>query len=155
MGFHFLNIPKTVKLKNGFKAGGIVVFRSTTLGLHPAPSGNDNTSINIMRGDNILLHISIRRKENAFVFKSKPAGYDHGDRLQVLIDYNIVIYYKKRIVGSSDGFSYNVDATTSPFSDPLIMNVYTSLAGIIPSGEVGADEGEDDAVLDENQREGA
>ena len=176
MGFHFLNIGKTIRLKNEFKAGGIVVFRSATLDLHPAPSesGHDNPSVNVVRGDNILLHIAIRRTENAFVFNSKPTGgewgheerkplkdafkrkqtsiivYDHGDRFQVLIDYNTIIYYKKRIAGNSDGFSYYVDATLSPFSNPLVVSVYTSLAGIIPSGEVGvtADEDEDDAYLD-------
>ena len=162
MGFDFLSIGKTIKPKKEFKVGGIVVFRSTTLDLRPPTSGNDNTSINVVRGDNILLHISIRRKENAFVFNSKPAGgnwgpeerkplkgafnydqtsitvYDHGDFFQVLVDYETIIYYKKRIAGNADGFSYNVDATPSPFSNPLVVSIFPSFAGIVPSGEVGS-----------------
>lgn len=180
MGLHFINIGKTIKLKSEFKEGGIVVFRSTSLNLNPTPtpSGNDNTNINIMRGDNFLLHISIRRRENAFVFACKPAGgnwshderrplgeafkrkqtsitvCDHGDSFQVLIDYHTIIYYKKRIAGNADSFSYLVDAISSPLSNPLAVDIYSSLAGMIPAGEAGArgdpadaDEGaEDDTV---------
>lgn len=156
-----VHIGGTVKPKNEFKEGGIVVFRSTTLDLIPAPSGNDNTNINIMHGESFLLHISIRRRENTFVLNSIHANdncwgpevrkplvgafqgkhttvtvYDHGDRFQILIDNHTLHYYMKKIPGTADSFSYNVDTFPPPFSKTLTVTTYNSFAGIAAAGEV-------------------
>jgi hypothetical protein len=122
--FYLLPIGEKVELKQEFKAENIIVFQSAKLDLTPSSgTGIDNTYVNIISADNnILLHISIRRAQNAIVLNSRTADgpwgteervtlegrfvnglnttitvYDHGDRFQVLIDYNTIHYYEKRI----------------------------------------------------------
>jgi len=61
--------------------------------------------------------------------------YDHGDRFQVLIDYNTVHYYVKRIQENGTAVSYTINANqVSPFSDTLAVTTYDSFASIIPNG---------------------
>ena len=162
MVFYLLPITETVTLKSEFKAENIIVFQSAKLDLTPSTgSGIDNTAVNILddAGD-YLLHISIRRKENAIVLNSKTAGgawgkeervtlegrfvnglnttiavYDHGDRFQVLIDYNTIHYYDKRILENGTAISYAINPDqVSPFSDTLAVTTYEAFANIVPNG---------------------
>ena len=162
MVFYLLPITESVTLKSEFKAENIIVFQSAKLDLTPSTgSGLDNTAVNILdaAGD-YLLHISIRRKENAIVLNSKTAGgawgkeervtlegrfvnglnttiavYDHGDRFQVLIDYNTIHYYDKRILENGAAVSYTINADqVSPFSDTLAVTTYEAFANIVPNG---------------------
>ena len=163
MVFYLLPITKSVTLKSEFKAENIIVFQSAKLDLTPSTgSGIDNTAVNILdaAGD-YLLHISIRRAQNAIVLNSKTAGgawgteervtlegrfvddglnttiavYDHGDRYQVLIDYKTIHYYNKRILENGSAVSYTINADqVSPFSDTLAVTTYDSFANIIPNG---------------------
>lgn len=69
--FYLLPLHQTIGLGDGFKAQGIVTIRSAKLDLSPRATGTnniDNTSINVLgRSEENLLHISIRRRENAIV----------------------------------------------------------------------------------------
>jgi hypothetical protein len=160
--FYLLPIGEKVELKQEFKAENIIVFQSAKLDLTPSSgTGIDNTYVNIISADNnILLHISIRRAQNAIVLNSRTADgpwgteervtlegrfvnglnttitvYDHGDRFQVLIDYNTIHYYEKRIHENGTAVSYNTnEGHTSPFSDVLAVTTYDSFASIIPNG---------------------
>ena len=157
---YLLPVHQTVALKKEFRAGNIMVFRSAKLDLTPSTRWDlDNTSVNIMSASNdYLLHISIRRAHNSIVFNSKRANgswdrderitleglfvnglhttitvYDHGDRFQVLIDYNTVHYYVKRFQGNGTDVLYECDIDVSVFSDTLAVTTYDSFANIIPS----------------------
>nr|BAJ72707.1 galectin homolog [Laccaria amethystina] len=161
MVFYLLPLSQTVQLAQPFQAENIIVFQSAQLDLTPNPGrGHDNTSVNIFSaaGD-ILLTISIRRAENAIVMNSLPASgnwgteesvplegrfvngglnttitvYDHGDRFQVLIDYNTIHYYAKRIQKNGTAVSYLTDQA-SPFSNTLAVTTYKAFASIIPNG---------------------
>lgn len=162
MVFYLLPITQTVTLKSQFKAENIIVFQSAKLDLTPSTGpGIDNTAVNILdaAGD-ILLHVSIRRAENAIVFNSLPVNgawgteervtlrglfgnglnttitiYDHGDRFQILIDYKTVHYYAKRIQANGTAISYAINpGQISPFSNTLSVTTYDSFANIIPNG---------------------
>ncbi|KAA8893847.1 galectin [Sphaerosporella brunnea] len=161
--FYLLNLDQTVKLSQEFKPDGIIVFHSAILDLNPSKTGTseiDNTAINLKHGNDILLHISIRRKENAVVFNSKTANgnwgaeerivlkgafsgpnttitvYNHGDRFQILFDYHTVHYYNKRIQANADNVSYNRNPDqTPPFSNPLAFSTYSSLAKMVANDD--------------------
>ena len=162
MVFYLLPITQTVTLKTPFKAENIIVFQSAKLDLTPSTGpGIDNTAVNILDalGD-VLLHISIRRKEDAIVLNSRPANgiwgqeervplkglfvdapnttitvYDHGDRYQVLIDYKTIYYFVKRIKENGNAVLYSINPDQiSPFSDTLAVTTYDSFANIIPNG---------------------
>ena len=162
MVFYLLPITQTVTLKTPFKAENIIVFQSAKLDLTPSTGpGIDNTAVNILDalGD-VLLHISIRRKEDAIVLNSRPANgiwgqeervplkglfvdapnttitvYDHGDRYQVLIDYKTIYYFVKRIQKNGTAVLYSINPDQiSPFSDTLAVTTYDSFANIIPNG---------------------
>jgi hypothetical protein len=162
MVFYLLPITQTVTLKQEFKAENIIVFQSAKLDLTPSTgSGIDNTAVNLISADSdILLTISIRRTENAIVLNSKPANgnwgteervtlkglfdnglnttitvYDHGDRFQILINYNTIHYYVKRIQKNAAAVLYAINPNqVSPFSDTLAVDTYDSFANIIPNG---------------------
>ena len=162
MVFYLLPITESVTLKSEFKAENIIVFQSATLDLGPnTGTGGDNTHVDINSTDgDVLLTVAIRRAENAIVLNSKPADgswgkeervkleglfvnglnttitvYDHGDRFQVLIDYNTIHYFVKRIQKNGTAVSYLINAnSSSPFSDTLAVTTYDSLANIIPNG---------------------
>ncbi|EAU92504.1 CGL3 lectin [Coprinopsis cinerea okayama7 len=152
--FHILRLESTVDLSEPLKDNGIIVFQSDKLDLEPSPNlgptGIDNTNVNLInaKGD-VLLHIGIRRRENAFVFNSIPYGesrgpeeriplegtfgdrrdpsitvFDHPDRYQIMIDYKTVYYYKKRLEGRCEKVSYKInEGQTPPFSDVLGVTV--------------------------------
>ncbi|KAH7917729.1 galectin [Leucogyrophana mollusca] len=156
---YLLPITTAVTLKNEFKAEGIVDFQSAKLDLNPSSAGPnqiDNTSVNLLsaKNDN-LLHISIRRAENAIVFNAHEVDkdwgkeervplkgafvgpdtvitvVDHGDRYQILTDYHTVHYFNKRISGNVNQLSYQINKNQiSPFSDTLACQVYGSFADI-------------------------
>lgn len=154
--FYFLELSKTIKLTSEFKAGGIAVFQSASLNLTTPEGGGDNNTINISRGGNILLHIAIRRDVGKIVFNSKPVGgswgteesvalegvfsgpyptirvYDHGDRFLILADPETIHYFKKRISGNAENFSYGTHKPPSVFSNILAVTVYRSFTGIEP-----------------------
>ncbi|KAH7931246.1 hypothetical protein BV22DRAFT_7019 [Leucogyrophana mollusca] len=156
---YLLPITTAVTLKNEFKAEGIVDFQSSKLDLNPSSAGTnqiDNTSVNLLSAKNdCLLHVSIRRAENAIVFNAHEADKDwgkeervelkgafvgpdtviticdHGDRYQILTDYHTVHYFNKRISGNANQLSYMINKNqVSPFSDTLACQVYGSFADI-------------------------
>ncbi|KAH6911073.1 Galectin-3 [Coprinopsis sp. MPI-PUGE-AT-0042] len=153
--FFLLRLKDKTALNEPLKENGIIVFQSGSLDLKPSPNvgptGIDNTSINLLNSqDDILLHISIRRLENAIVFNTRPHNggwgneeriplkgaftdrrdptitvYDHPDRLQIMFDYKTVHYYNKRIRDKVSKLSYQINqGQTPPFSDVLAVNVF-------------------------------
>jgi hypothetical protein len=155
--FYLLDQDQTCELKQELKADGIVVFQSATLDLTPSATGTgqlDNTFINLNVGGDKVLHISIRRPENAVVFNARTATgnwgpeeritlqgsfrgpcttitvYDHGDRYQILFDYHTVHYFNKRIHKNagvtSVSYGSNPDQTP-PFSRTLAMSTYSNM----------------------------
>ena len=162
MVFYLLPITKTIALKSEFKAENIVVFQSAKLDLSPnTGTGFDNTYVEINSADgDILLTVAIRRAQNTIILNTRPADgswgteekvtlegrfvdglnttitvYDHGDRFQVLIDYNTILYYVKRIQKNGTAVSYGISPdSSSPFSDTLAVTTYDSFASIIPNG---------------------
>jgi Galactoside-binding lectin len=162
--FYLLPLTQSIKLKAEFKAEGIVVFQSASLDLSPSKTGTnslDNTAINLMSNEgDYLLHISIRRPENAIVFNSMPANgnwgteervtlqgkfvgpnttimvYDHGDRYQILFDYHTVHYFVKRIKKNATNISYSINKDqTPPFSNPLAVSTYASMAKFVANDD--------------------
>ncbi|PVF99326.1 galectin [Serendipita vermifera] len=160
--FYIIPLTKTVTLKSELKADGIVIFQSAKLDLHPSPTGTntiDNTALNLINGNDILLTISIRRVENAVVFNSMLNNgwgneeriplqgafkgndttvmvYDHGDRYQILFNYHTVKYYNKRSQKNATSLSYAINADqVSPFSDSIAANTYTSMAKLLPTDD--------------------
>lgn len=158
--FYLLPLTKTVALKKEFTADGIIFFQSTTLDLNPSKTGTntiDNTAFNLLSPEeDFLLHISFRRAENAIVFNSRTVNgdwgaeervtlkgrfvgpdntvtvYDHGDRFQILIDFHTAHYYTKRIKKNTTSVSYTINPNqTSPFSDPVAVQTYSSLAKMV------------------------
>ncbi|KAH7907333.1 galectin [Hygrophoropsis aurantiaca] len=156
---YLLPITTAVQLKNEFKQECIVDFQSAKLDLKPQSLGAnqiDNTSINLLSSKNdVLLHVSIRRAENAIVFNAHEADQDwgkeervqlegrftgpdtvitvvdHGDRYQILTDYRTAHYFTKRIKMNANQLSYMINKNQiSPFSDTLACQVYGSFADI-------------------------
>lgn len=160
--FYLLPLSQTVNLKSEFIADGIIVFQSATLDLNPSKTGTntiDNTAVNLLNSGDNLLHISIRRPENAIVFNTLPANgnwgteervtlqgkfvgpnttitvYDHGDRYQILCDYHTVHYYTKRIKKNVTSVSYTINqGQTPPFSNPLAVTTYSSMDKLVAAG---------------------
>jgi hypothetical protein len=161
--FYLLHLDQTINLKRDFKPDGIMVLHSATLDLTPSQTGTgeiDNTAINLKHGGDILLHISIRRKEDAVVFNSKTANgnwgteervplqgtfrgpnttitvYNHGDRFQILFDYHTIHYYNKRIQANANSVSYGRNPNqTPPFSDTLALSTYASLGKMVANDD--------------------
>ena len=162
MAFYLLPITQRVTLNSEFKAENIIVFQSAKLDLSPSTgTGLDSTYTQIISTDgDVLLSVGIRRAENAIVLNSKPADgswdteervtlegrfvnglntsitvYDHGDRFQVLIDYNTIHYFVKRIEKNGTAVTYGIHPNSSSvFSDTLAVTTYDSFASIIPNG---------------------
>ena len=162
MVFYLLELGKTVHLEEDLTAGEIAIFQSSTLDLTPPKGGppNEGTVIDFVRDGDILLHISIRRKEGVIVFNSKPAGadwekeeriplagalhaphttimvYDHGDRFHILTDYHTLHVFHKRIYKNAKGFHYRSDTTPPALSHQLAVTTTRSITGSIPAGQV-------------------
>lgn len=165
MVFYFLDLGKTVDLDDEFKTGETAIFQSSSLDLTPPSGGpaSEGTIINIWHDKDILLHISIRRKEGVIVFNSRRAGadwdkeeriplagalhgphttiivYDHGDQFQILTDYHTLHTIQKRIYENGKSFSYHSDATPAALSDQLAVTTIRSIGGSIPAGQVAPD----------------
>ncbi|KAF8244381.1 Galectin-3 [Wilcoxina mikolae CBS 423.85] len=161
--FYLLPLTETISLNTDFQADGIIVFQSATLDLNPSQTGTntiDNTAVNLLHSGDYLLHVSIRRRENAIVFNSRAANgnwgteeretldgrfvgpnttitvYDHGDRYQILFDYHTVHYYNKRIQKNADSISYTINqGQTPPFSNPLAVTTYSTMPELVAAGE--------------------
>ncbi|KAI9740318.1 MAG: hypothetical protein M1834_004897 [Cirrosporium novae-zelandiae] len=152
---YFLPIGETVALQKSVEPGGIIIFQS---GIWDAdlPRKKDNTRLNLFNGDDCLLCISIRRKENAIIFNSHVANgtwgceervplqgafvtpninimvYDHGDRYQILVSYQTVHYYLKRINVNTTNVSYAANPNKlSPLSDMLVVSTYDSMEEMV------------------------
>ncbi len=110
---------------------------------------DDNTSINLMNdaGD-CLLHISLRQQQDVIVLNSRIADgnwgpeecerlkgtflspsyniavVDHGDRYELLVSYQTVHYYAKRLAGLLTHTSYCIKdgQGSSPLSDSLVVS---------------------------------
>jgi hypothetical protein len=136
------------------------LYSNRHLDFSPSKTGTntiDNTAFNLLdKAGDILLHISFRRPENAIVFNTCPKNggwgkeervtlsgtfigadttvtvYDHGNRYQILIDYHTVHYYEKRINQPTSCVSYTINENqTPPFSNPIAVSTYSSLAKIM------------------------
>ncbi|KAI5782024.1 galectin [Peziza echinospora] len=155
--FYILCLGSTIPIKPEFKKDNLIYFNSATLDLNPTKTGTntiDNSAVNLISSKNdTLLHISIRRTENAVVFNTKPnnAGwgteerivlkgtftkgnnatitvYDHGDRYQILFDGKTVHYYKKRIEDNATQVSYTINKDVAQvFSRELGVTTFPSL----------------------------
>jgi len=158
--FYLLSISQTIKLKNELGADGIIVFQSASLDLEQSTASVfDSSTINLLNAGDHLLHLCIRRRDNAIVVNSLTAGgdwgpeetkphqgkfigpnttimiYDHGDHYQILFDYHTVHYYKKRILKSATSISYGIaDGQSLVFSNPLAVTTYSSMAQFVAGG---------------------
>lgn len=160
--FYLCSLDGKVQLNEPLKTDSLVVFQSASLDLKPSQTGNqiDNSALNLLdQQNNVMLHISIRRTENAIVFNSREHNgnwgkeervtlkdrfvgpnvtvtvYDHGDRYQILIDYRTVYYYNKRIRGDCTTCSYSMNQGQSPvFSNPIAVNTYKTMANMMANG---------------------
>lgn len=151
---YLVPVNGAVTLQKAIEPGGIVVFQSASWEWDSSRI-NDQTSVNILAGDDHLLHISMRQGQNAIVFNSRTANgawgieerkplqgafvtpsasitvCDHGDRYQILFSFQTVHYYVKRIKANTTHVSYHINPRqTSPFSDLLVVSTYDSMGEI-------------------------
>lgn len=151
---YLVPVNGAVTLQKAIEPGGIVVFQSASWEWDSSWI-NDQTSVNMLAGDDHLLHISMRQGQNAIVFNSRTANgawgieerkplqgafvtpsasitvCDHGDRYQILFSFQTVHYYAKRIKANTTHVSYHINpGQTSPFSDLLVVSTYGSMGEI-------------------------
>ena len=151
-----LPIGEVVPLQRTIERGSVVVFQSTFW--DPDGAGtSDKTSVNLVDRGDLLLHISIRNGQDAICFNSRKVGgrwgaeererlrgsfvrpnisitvYDHGDRYEILFSGKTVHFYRKRINRNPTSVAYWIDQRTSPFSNPLVVSMYTSTSEIFAS----------------------
>lgn len=144
------NAPAT-RLYTPFAAGSLIEFLSTSFDGNPDGDRNlDNTNVNLVRGSDILLHISIRRGHNFIVFNTQRNGrWDPNPQTIPLTNvfsgpgatisvtstatsYRIrfdgshtVHTYNKRISADATAVSYRVDNNLrSVLSNLLIVDIY-------------------------------
>jgi Galactoside-binding lectin len=142
------------KLATPFAPESIAILRSAKLGF-AATQNATVVNVETDAGD-ILLHISLRPKENVVVFNTRVAGgnwaaeeripladrfknanpsitiYNHGDRFQVLFDYVTVKYFNKRIDKVGTVIAYNADeASGLAFSKVVTLDVHASFAELV------------------------
>lgn len=109
----------------------------------------DNSSVNLVRGDDILLHISVRRAEKRIIFDTRR-GNTWDEKLQVIdlkdvftgpgaiirVDSNASSYdvsfnnsprihtFPKRIDANATAVSYSANDQRRVFSDPIVALVF-------------------------------
>lgn len=153
--FLHLNTGHPTPLNRPFISGSIIYFLSNSYnGVPDSKVSHDNSSVNLINGDDVLLHISIRRKENRIIFNTYRNGaWDQNyqqiglqsvlsgpgatikvaatnDAYHISFDENPrnrgnVHTYKKRINANATAVDYWANAgQTRVFSNPLIVQVY-------------------------------
>jgi len=77
--FYLLSVSQTIKLKNELGADGIIVFQSASLDLEQSTASVfDSSTIDLLNAGDRLLHLCIRRRDNAIAVNSLTAGGDWG-----------------------------------------------------------------------------
>jgi hypothetical protein len=147
-----LPLQGKVQFEKPLTVGSFVVFYSSSLDMLPDVNPKvdiDNTSFNILTADgDYLLHISLRRRENAIVFNSRTASGGWGDEERVVLEgifdsqqtkaavavriheTSFAIYfdgklrksYNKRIIKDAQGAAYACNSQ-SVFSNPVTVAV--------------------------------
>lgn len=138
------------KLAHPFSPGQSIYFVSTSFDSNPDPNPViDNSSVNLVFGDDILLHISVRRRENRIIFDTRR-GNTWDNKLQVIdikdvfpgpgaiirVDSNASSYdvsfnnsarihtFPKRIDANATAVSYNANDQRRVFSNPIVALVF-------------------------------
>lgn len=153
MASTLLAVGETVALQRAIEPGGIVAFYSATCNTDPS---NGISVIDLLDdSENILLHMSLRPKDNVIVFNSRLKGaawgegetaqfqgafippsfnvtiYDHGDQYQILFSYQTIHYYKKKINGIVSNVTYYVQQDPPIFADVMVLATYKSLEELV------------------------
>lgn len=142
------NLPSP--LDRPFFVGKTLNFQSSSLNLEPDHKVHiDNSNVNLHWGNNILLHISIRRAENRIIFDTQR-GSAWDDRLEVIplrgvftgrrptigvvaransydifFDGRRLHSYTKRIIADATAISYRTNPNQSlVFSNPIEVDVF-------------------------------
>lgn len=145
----YVNEPQSF-LQYPLSEGRAVNFSSTSLDGVPDKSAPeyDNSSVNILKGPDALLHVSIRRRENRIVFNTRTGTsfgkeeeiklegvfsgpypsitvVDKKDTYDIYFDNRLLKTYTKRIKGDGTSISYNVNPDQRPvFSNPITAEVF-------------------------------
>ena len=140
------------KLAHPFSPGQSIYFVSTSFDSNPDPKPViDNSSVNLVRGGDILLHISVRRAEKRIILDTRR-GNTWDQKLQVIdlkdvftgpgaiirVDSNASSYdvsfnnsskihtFPKRIDANATAVSYNANDQRRVFSDPIVALVFNN-----------------------------
>jgi hypothetical protein len=146
-----LPLGESITFDKVLAPGGAVTFRSSSVNLQPDLSAaGDNTGVNLVSAENdMLLHVSVRRKENAIVLNARldAASWGTEERVPlagafeqktatitalvqdasfvVLIDGIVVHTFAKRISKDVRGISYRANSG-SAFADNIDITVTTA-----------------------------
>lgn len=147
------------KLKEPLTSGQSVIIVSTRYDSNPDPQSNtDLTSVNLISGNDVPFHISIRRKENRIVFDTRRGetwdrnyqvidlkGVFSGSGAIIKIASNDKSYdvsfdnsstihtFPKRIDADATKVSYEANNESLVFSDPIVAGVFDNGVFISPS----------------------
>lgn len=146
----FLKLNETASLDKPFATGSTIVFLSTAYDATP-DSGpkRDNSSVNLIHEEDILLTISIRRAENRIILGTRQNGVWEpnppetplkdvftgpgaiievratSSSYEISFDESPTVHtYKKRINADATAVSYEIDNQRPVFSNPLIAEVF-------------------------------
>ncbi len=147
------------KLNEPLTSGQSVSFVSTLYNSNPDPqSERDLTSVNLVNGNDIPFHISIRRKENRILFDTRR-GPTWDENYQVIdlqgvfpgpgaiitvasndksydVSFNndsTIHTFPKRIDADATAVSYGANNESLVFSDPIVAGVFDNGVFISPS----------------------
>lgn len=146
------------KLNSPLYPGSSVYFVSTSFDERPEAPGIDNTSVNLDNGQDVLLHISIRRKEGLIVLDTRR-GNTWDSKLQEIslkgvftgsgaiikvtvtnTSYDIsfnnspnIHTYAKRINAIATAVSYTENKQIPAFSNPIAAGIFDQGVFISPS----------------------
>lgn len=146
----------TVELKSPVGAQGIITFQSASLDLTRGPK-DDNTSVSIKNGKEILLAISVRCFQSAIVFNNMTADgkwgvevwkelsgafvgpnynimiIDHDDRYQILFSNRTIHYFTKRSPNKVDTVQYSLleQQKTSAYALALVVTTCDSIGELV------------------------
>ncbi|KAF9525370.1 Galectin-3 [Crepidotus variabilis] len=157
--FHQVRLNQTATLPEPVKVDGIIIFRSSEVNMNNLQNGeSDNTSLNLLNAnEDNMLHISIRRLQNAIVFTTMSNGggwgpeervelkgrfdgpnstiaiFNHPDMYQIIANGRTIHYFKKRIQGDVVKIRYGTNTgQPSVFSDPIAVETYKDWAALVP-----------------------
>lgn len=142
---------KPTKLDKEFVPGSAIFFVSTFFDPNPDPSGSiDNSSFNLVNGNDILLHISTRREQGQIILDTRRGdtwdqkhevinlkGLFPGPGAIVRINATVHTYeisfnnsqnihtFNKRINANATAVSYGLnEKQRAVYSNPVVVQVY-------------------------------